>query len=165
MEEKEIRSTDETRESSVDKHSNDSTENSIEVENKHSSDNAIEISSEELIELVSQEQPELGNVIRNNPNVERLVKENPELLTLIQVAQVSHHRGPLPRPDILKEYEQALPGLGQTIVNMALEDAEHRRMMDVAILNAKKRDNLLGQVFGFTIGTIAIIAGAVTSTM
>jgi uncharacterized membrane protein len=139
----------------------------IQSDNENAEKDLVDLTEQEesdaLLDIVTEEQPEIGEVIRNNPKFERLVKENPDVLSLIKISQVSHHRGPLPSPKILDEYNQTLPGLAETIVGMALADAEHRRTMDSKVLEAQKRDNLLGQIFGFLIGTIAIIAGAVTS--
>ena len=39
----------------------------------------------------------------------------------------SYQEGPLPDPSSLGEYDQVLPGLADRIVNMAEEEAEHRR--------------------------------------
>lgn len=138
----------------------DSGENAIEVTTEATE--ATE-ATEEILDIVAQEQPELVEIIKDNPDAERLFRQHPEVM--LQVAKVSHHQGPLPSPEILKEYNLAIPGLGETIVQMALDDAQHRRTMDTEILKAQKRDNLLGQCFGFSIGTIAIIAGAITSVM
>lgn len=50
-----------------------------------------------------------------------------------QVVAVSHGQvwqGPLPPPEELVAFNQAVPGLAETIVEMAKQEAEHRRHLE-----------------------------------
>ena len=54
---------------------------------------------------------------------------SPDIGTLVRLAvqeTVTIHAGPLPPPEILREYDQALPGLADRIVSMAEGQANHR---------------------------------------
>lgn len=66
--------------------------------------------------------------------------------------------GPLPPPEILKQYDSILPGTAERIIAMAEREGEHRRKLDLLshshnseILRYSARDSLLGQVFAFII--------------
>jgi len=72
-------------------------------------------------------------------------------LTLIQ--------GPLPPPDILAKYEHIQKGLVDRIVSMAEKESAHRHEVDKLCLNKAFSQQSRGQIFGFLIGIVAIIAG------
>jgi uncharacterized membrane protein len=56
--------------------------------------------------------------------------------------------GPLPPPEILARYNDALPDGADRIVKLAEEQSKHRRLMESR-----------GQVFAFTLALVAILAG------
>ena len=79
-------------------------------------------------------------------------------------AQISRQsEGPIPSPEILKEYDHLMPGLADRIVAMAEEEAKHRRAVEVQLLAAQIKDasryrfvEIAGQVCGLAIGLAAI---------
>jgi uncharacterized membrane protein len=82
------------------------------------------------------------------------------------VAQ-QHISGPLPSPDLLRQYEELSPGTTDRLIRIAEQEAEHRRKVELEIIAIQGRDQssyrrseLWGQTFGFAIGVIAIV-GAV----
>jgi uncharacterized membrane protein len=79
--------------------------------------------------------------------------------------------GPIPSPDILKQYEALSAGLANRLVDIAEREADHRRKVELEALAIQGRDQhsyrrseMLGQVFGFGIAAIAI-SGAVYSAV
>lgn len=75
--------------------------------------------------------------------------------------------GPLPHPEILKQYEQIQVGLAERIIAQAEREAVHRhelekKAMDSQIADEKagRREARLGQVFGLIIGIVTIGLGA-----
>jgi uncharacterized membrane protein len=44
--------------------------------------------------------------------------------------QTEMYSGPLPHPDMLKQYEEAVPGLAQVIVHQFSEQGTHRRWLE-----------------------------------
>jgi uncharacterized membrane protein len=83
----------------------------------------------------------------------------------MQVSQSSS--GPLPPPEALAKYNAVVPGLADKMVKMAEDEAAHRREMERNAqliqgtdIRGYRRSELLGQIFGFGIGAIAI-CGAV----
>lgn len=60
----------------------------------------------------------------------------------------SYQEGPLPDPSSLGEYDQVLPGLADRIVNMAEEEAEHRRKTQARIINLSFFRSFAGLIAG-----------------
>lgn len=77
-------------------------------------------------------------------------------LTRVQ-AQVSAFRGPLPPPEILREYDQILPGLAERVVTMAENQSRHRQDVEKSVISTRNRNETLGQIFGFILALV--IAG------
>lgn len=92
-----------------------------------------------------------------------------ETATTTSVVAASYE-GPLPHPQILRQYDDLLPGLANRIVKMVEEEGIHRRGiekieqqhahdMDKRYLNSIVGTERWGQIFGFLIG-IAGLASA-----
>nr|WP_302142423.1 DUF2335 domain-containing protein [uncultured Schaedlerella sp.] len=68
------------------------------------------------------------------------------------------YSGPIPPPNIIKGYEQVLPGSADRILKMAEKQSEHRQNMESKMIHAESRDSLLGILFAFILGIGCIIA-------
>jgi uncharacterized membrane protein len=71
------------------------------------------------------------------------------------------HQGPLPHPDILLKYDQIVPRAAERIICMAENQAKHRQALEKAVIESDIRDSRTGLIFGFIIGLVAIISGAI----
>lgn len=89
--------------------------------------------------------------------IQPLTKTQSQSLSL----QLQHHQGPLPHPSILQEYNNVVPGAAERIICMAEEQAKHRQELEKAVIQSDIRDGKTGLYLGFTIGVVAIIAGAI----
>jgi len=67
--------------------------------------------------------------------------------------------GPLPPPAALEHYECILAGSADRIIAMAEREATHRHELEKSLINSEIIETRLGQILGFLIGSIAIIAG------
>lgn len=107
----------------------------------------------------------IGKILKDNPSIGELVKQNSELQEKLSlsITKTNHFSGPLPPPDLLKHYDEIQNGFAERIIKMAEQDAEHTRDMQRRILEAKKSEVSLGQIFGFLIGIIALICGTVAA--
>jgi uncharacterized membrane protein len=95
-------------------------------------------------------------------------------MPIVYSAQIAHSQqisGPLPPPELLKQYDALSPGTAARIIKMAEDEAEHRRRMENEVLAIQSRDQIayrrsemLGQAFGLGIG-VAAIAGAVIAAV
>ena len=64
--------------------------------------------------------------------------------------------GPLPSPEILVQYNNAVPGAAERIIAMAEHDFAHLQSMEKMQLSAYYQDRRLGQIFGFSIAVLAL---------
>ena len=88
-----------------------------------------------------------------------------------RVAMVSEqYAGPLPPPQMLQQYEATVPGAADRILRMAERESEHRRSLEREVVAAEREDRArqrserrLGQVLGFVLCVVAIVAGAVVA--
>ncbi len=77
----------------------------------------------------------------------------------IEVAAAFH--GPLPPPDMLRGYEETLPGLAERIVTEAETESAHRREMETTALAADISLARRGQAGAWMIGFAFLIAAVV----
>lgn len=80
--------------------------------------------------------------------------------TVTQVAG-SRFSGPIPPPDIIRGYEEIVPGAADRIITMAEKQSDHRQRMEEIMIQAESRDGLLGIVFAFALGLGCIIVAAI----
>ncbi len=83
--------------------------------------------------------------------------------------EVSQYTGPFPAPEILRDYEDVLPGAAERLFKLVESEQEHRHQMQRIQIDAQVQDQQdirkiekRGQTFGFLIA--AIVMGAVTVT-
>lgn len=62
-------------------------------------------------------------------------------------------------PEVLERYKRVIPDFPERWLEKIEEEAMHRRQMEILTLEMHKR----GQILGFAIGLVAIIAGSVTA--
>lgn len=79
-------------------------------------------------------------------------------------AQTTVHRsGPLPDPITLKEYDDILPGAAERIFLIAEKDQAFHHTLYLRDQSAQHRTLLLGQIFGFILGVLALAAAVLLS--
>ena len=69
--------------------------------------------------------------------------------------------GPLPPPEILKKFDEVVPGAAERIIKMAEEQSTHRKDLEKKVIESDIARSKWGQVLGFAIA----IAGLATSTL
>lgn len=67
--------------------------------------------------------------------------------------------GPLPSPDALFGYNQALPGTADRIIALAEREASHRHAVERQLVNIHGRNSTFGIVLAFVLGLAAILGG------
>jgi uncharacterized membrane protein len=104
---------------------------------------------------------------KSNREIRRLA-EQLQVVQEISALQVTQtvHAGPLPDPDTLARYEQAMPGLAAHIVQSQKEESEHRRGLEKRFLDAQIDDakayraiESRGQLFALIVSVVTISAG------
>ena len=66
---------------------------------------------------------------------------------------------PLPPPELLERYNQAVPNGADRIVAMAEAQIQHRQSLESAVINGNVTAQHRGQVMGFALGLVAILGG------
>ena len=82
---------------------------------------------------------------------------------------LTHYQGPIPPPDILQGLDDLVPGTAAKLIQLALDESEHRRSLEIKVANANisaqqqqseinlrqtkavVRSDILGQIFGFLV--------------
>ena len=77
-----------------------------------------------------------------------------------QITQSEYYSGPIPHPEIIKKYEEILPGSADRIIAMAEKQSTHRQEMEKIKVRSESRDSFLGVIFAFLLG-IGSIAAAI----
>ena len=74
-----------------------------------------------------------------------------------QITQ-TFHQGPIPAPEVMRQYDAILPGAAERIMRMAEIEGEHRRALERSTVDQQEkalkytaRDVLLGQIFALVI--------------
>lgn len=83
----------------------------------------------------------------------------PEVLQAVSVTMQSQYSGPIPPPQVLKGYEEAIPGSGDRILSMAEKEQDHRHMMEKNFMVVSRNAEYAGIILGFTLALTTIIGG------
>lgn len=94
----------------------------------------------------------------------------PQPQVLEQQVRLSAYSGPLPPPDMLRAFEDRLPGSGQLILQVFKDEGEHRRTLERMALDGDLEDRKAdraeasrGQRYGLFIAVLGLLlSGAVS---
>lgn len=73
---------------------------------------------------------------------------------LCAIEESSSFRGPLPPPELLKGYEEILPGASERILKMAEKQQEHRMHIEKTIVERQTKQSGYGQIWGGLLATL-----------
>lgn len=79
------------------------------------------------------------------------------------VHQSQTFSGPLPHPEILKKFDEVVPGSAERIIKMAEDQSIHRKDLERKVIESDIARSKLGQVLGFFIAIIGLGISAVIS--
>lgn len=77
------------------------------------------------------------------------------------IAKQQFFEGPIPPPAILEGYEKICPGAADRILKMAESVTEHVNSVERDVIDAKKKEVERGQLFGFSIGALALVSSVI----
>lgn len=72
------------------------------------------------------------------------------------VIQTSGFSGPLPPPELLRQYQEIQHDLVERIMRQSERESAHRHEIDLALVNANREVTERGQRFGLIIATLAL---------
>ncbi len=71
------------------------------------------------------------------------------------------YQGPIPSPEMLRRYEEILPGAAERILRMAEDQAAHRRRIEAVVIPGNAANERRGQFMAFVLavlfGTLSFI--------
>ncbi len=78
----------------------------------------------------------------------------------VQTHQISAiYSGPIPPPDLFRQYDEVLPGAAERILAMAERQSEHRQKMETTVINGDDKRATQGQLCGFIVAMTTVIGG------
>lgn len=83
------------------------------------------------------------------------------VLTGFTIQTRSIHRGPLPSPQTLKAYNEALPGGAERIFASFEKQSQHRMDMEKGVVESQQRQSTRGQHYGLIVALVFIIIAGI----
>lgn len=93
----------------------------------------------------------MNTKLRNNLKAQNKSKES------LRITQEYH--GPIPHPNIIKQFEEILPGSADRIFKMAENEQNNRHELNDKIIKHKNFIESLGLIFGFVLAAMIIGGG------
>jgi uncharacterized membrane protein len=81
--------------------------------------------------------------------------------SISHVVQQTTFSGPLPHPQILKEFEETVPGSAERIITIFEDQARHRMALESKTITSDIRRSWGGLGAGYSIGVLVIVLGFV----
>jgi uncharacterized membrane protein len=93
-------------------------------------------------------------------NKQQLQKQHNHNAISIEQHSTEVFSGPLPHPDILKKFNEIVPGSAERIIKMAEEQSTHRRELEKKVINSDISQSKRGQILGFIISITGLLVSA-----
>ncbi len=71
--------------------------------------------------------------------------------------------GPLPPPDVLRKFDEIVPGSAERIIKMAEEQSVHRKDLEKKVINSDIARSKWGQILGFVISIAGLIVSGLVA--
>ena len=79
--------------------------------------------------------------------------------TVMHAVEISSYSGPLPHPDILRSFEEIIPGAAQRILMQFEQQSTHRREMEAKVISSGAFSQRLGTISAALAGLIGVSGG------
>ncbi|MDE2188438.1 MAG: DUF2335 domain-containing protein [Patescibacteria group bacterium] len=90
-------------------------------------------------------------------------QRDPKGMVLMQHSKVESFSGPLPHPDLLKKFEEVVPGSAERIIKMAEEQSLHRKELESKVIDSNISRSKWGQILGFIIAIAGLIVACLVA--
>ncbi len=97
-----------------------------------------------------------ANSITQHPQQSGVAAQSSNNVAIFHAQQFS---GPMPPPEMLRQYEEVLPGLANRIVTLAENQSSHRIRLERRVTTSNIWRAHFGQLFAFLIAVCGIVAG------
>jgi uncharacterized membrane protein len=82
---------------------------------------------------------------------------------VVQQTSVQSFSGPLPPPEILRKFDEIIPGAAERILKMAEEQSAHRKELEKRVIESDISRSKWGQILGFAIAIVGLIVSALVA--
>lgn len=96
---------------------------------------------------------------RFNPPTTVQKNQNPQESLAKFVITAQQFSGPLPPPEILRRYNETVPGCAERIIAMAERQGAHRQGLESKVINSNIINERMGMLLGFALCVAALSAG------
>src|SRR3990167_2352961 len=80
----------------------------------------------------------------------------------MRVTEVSQSfSGPLPPPEILRKFDEVVPGAAERIIKMAEDQSIHRKELEKKVIDSDIARSKWGQILGFVIAITGLAVSAI----
>jgi len=80
----------------------------------------------------------------------------------MRVTEVSQSfSGPLPPPEILRKFDEVVPGAAERIIKMAEDQSIHRKELEKKVIDSDIARSKWGQILGFVIAIAGLAVSAI----
>ena len=71
--------------------------------------------------------------------------------------------GPLPHPDILRKFNEVVPGSAERIIHMAEEQSAHRKELEKMVIVSDISRSKWGQILGFILAVLGLAVACIVA--
>lgn len=82
---------------------------------------------------------------------------------VVHQSSVQSFSGPIPHPDILRQFNEVVPGSAERIIKMAEDQSTHRKELERKVIDSDIERSKWGQILGFVIAIAGLIVSAVVA--
>lgn len=100
---------------------------------------------------------------KTRPNPARRPLDRGQVVVQQQQERHEIFIGPLPHPDILRQYNELQPGFAERLLALTEQESDHRRAMERQALAENASEVRRGQYFGLTIGLCGLAAAVLAA--
>jgi uncharacterized membrane protein len=83
-----------------------------------------------------------------------------DLASIVSISSESSFSGPLPPPQILREFDEVIPGAAERIVKMAEKQQDHRIRLESRVITSDIIRSWAGLILGACLGIVIVGCGS-----
>lgn len=117
-----------------------------------------------VIQAEANPERQKGNVEDESSAIQEIIKMVPEedrerALSALTIIRQESFAGPIPPPQVLKGYEDILPGSADRILTMAENQQQHRLKIEDKAITSQAENSKRGQIFAFIVFILCTFIG------
>lgn len=82
---------------------------------------------------------------------------------VVHQSSVQAFSGPIPHPDILRQFNEVVPGSAERIIKMAEDQSAHRKELERKVIDSDIARSKWGQILGFVIAIAGLVVSAIVA--